>query len=276
MKELLRLNELVLMKLGGSVITDKNKRFSIRADNIRRIARETKRVVQSNNNGLGLVLGHGGGSFPHFPAQKYRLGDGIIHQESWRGFAQTRAAASKLNQIVIDIFLDEGVNVVSFQPSASAICGDGRLVYLETRPIKYLLGHHQIPMVYGDVALDWEKGCTILSTEQLFCYLAERFKVSRIILIGEVEGVFTDDPLKGGRPELIEEISSENITEITEMLSGSHGIDVTGGMLSKITTLYNLVRTQPSIEIRLISGSEDGLIEETLLNRDTRGTLIHL
>jgi isopentenyl phosphate kinase len=58
-------------------------------------------------------------------------------------------------------------------------------------------------------------------------------------------------------------------------LSGSHGVDVTGGMLTKVREMYALVRSQPSLSVHLISGRLEGLIERALLGQAfSEGTLI--
>jgi len=91
-----------------------------------------------------------------------------------------------------------------------------------------------------------------------------------------VDGVFTADPLRDQGAQLIEEISPANFAQVEEMLAGSHGIDVTGGMLAKIRTMYDLIQDQPSLTIRLISGMRPGLIERALLDPGiAEGTLLH-
>ena len=76
--------DLIIIKIGGSVITDKNKEFTTRPDNIRKIAREIKQAIDSNPN-LKIILGHGAGSFGHVLAKKYQTNEGIINKESWKG-----------------------------------------------------------------------------------------------------------------------------------------------------------------------------------------------
>ena len=71
------MSELVLLKLGGSVITDKSQPFTAREDTIRRLGREIRQALEDQPN-LRLVLGHGSGSFGHVVAQNYRTREGII------------------------------------------------------------------------------------------------------------------------------------------------------------------------------------------------------
>jgi len=263
------LGELVFLKLGGSLITDKAKAFTAREGVIRRAAQEVERALASKPE-LRLLLGHGSGSFGHFVARRF----GFPETRSWQGYAEIGAAAARLNRLVTDIFLEEGVPVVSIQPSASAICRAGKLIHMEALPIEEALAHGLVPLVYGDVAFDEKLGCTIISTEQIFAYLARELRPTRIVLAGEVEGVFSADPLRHPQAELFEEITLANIERVERALADSYGVDVTGGMLSKVRVMCQLVQSQPSIRVRLISGLRPGLIEKALLGGCNEGTLI--
>lgn len=271
------MNKLVFLKLGGSLITDKSEEAAAREEVVRRAAQEIKEALAARPD-LRLLMGHGSGSFGHFVAQRY----GLLEEgpPNWRGYAETGAAAARLNRLVTDIFLAEGVPVVSIQPSASAHCRDGELSSMATKPIEWMLRHGLVPLVYGDVALDEAQGCTIISTEQIFAYLAERLEptrmeLSRIVLAGQVEGVFTADPLRDGSARLIPEISRHSFHQVERMLAGSHGVDVTGGMLTKVRIMHALVRERPELKVQLISGRQPGLIKRALLEPDLEeGTTI--
>ena len=166
-------------------------------------------------------------------------------------------------------------SVVSIQPSASALCRDGEIISMETEPIEQLLLHGSVPLVYGDVAVDEVRGYAIISTEQIFAYLAHHLQPTRIVLAGDVEGVFTADPFRNQSAELIPEISRHNFHQVEHKLAGSHGFDVTGGMLTKVRTMYALVREYPGLKVQLISGRQPGLIRRALLEPDlAEGTTI--
>jgi isopentenyl phosphate kinase len=272
------LGELVFLKVGGSVITDKNREATAREGVIRRAGQEISRALEARPD-LSLVLGHGSGSFGHFVANRYGLRDGIREgpqsKDNWRGYAETAAAAARLNRLVTDVFLAEGLPIFTLQPSASALCQRGGLTFVETRPAAAALSHGLIPLVYGDVAFDEFWGCTIISTEQIFACLARELRPSRIILTTIVEGVYDSDPLQNPKAHLFPEIGPDNIAQVEQTLSGSHGVDVTGGMLTKVREMYALVRSQPSLSVHLISGQREGLIERALLGQAfDEGTLI--
>ena len=259
--------ELVFVKLGGSLITDKNVEASASPEVIRRLAREVRRVRDSASD-LRLVLGHGSGSFGHIVAQRYGVHRGCT---DWHGYAYTSAAAARLNRLVADLFLEEGVPVVSLQPSASARCRRGELIELAWHPVEQLLQRGVVPLVYGDVALDEEWGSTIASTEIVFAYLARRLKPQRILLVGEVKGIYSADPHDDPSARLIARMCADELQAQTEGLSGSHGVDVTGGMLSKVTEMVQLVSAYPGLEVRIVSGLRRGAVQAAMLGWDTAG-----
>ncbi len=263
--------ELVFVKLGGSLITDKNVAAAARPEAIRRLAAEVRRAL-ANRGDLRLLLGHGSGSFGHMVARRYHVQSGVA---DWRGYAETGAAATRLNRMVTDLFLEEGVPVVSIQPSASARCRGGELQELAVHPVQAALEHALAPLVYGDVALDDLWGSTIISTETIFAYLARILLPQRILLVGEVKGVYTSDPHHDPQAHLVPVLQASAAEQTQSVLGGSHGVDVTGGMRSKVQGMVELVRAMPSLEVALLSGLEPGLLESALTDGHLNpGTLI--
>ncbi len=264
---------MIFLKLGGSAITDKTREATAQVDVIRRIAKEIKHARDASTDpAWSILLGHGSGSFGHFAAQKAGFGK----RDHWTAYAETGAAATRLNRIVTDAMLAERVPVVSLQPSASAQCREGVLIDLALAPIHTVLAHKLVPLVYGDVAFDETRGMTIASTEILFAYLAPILKPTRIILAGIVDGVFTADPLKDASAELIREITPQNFSQIETQLRGSHGVDVTGGMLAKVQAMVALVQRQPLLRVQIVSAMRAGVIARVLTDAEFEtGTLIH-
>ncbi len=251
---------LVFVKLGGSLITDKSAEFAAREDVIGLLAAEVRRALDAQPN-LSLLLGHGSGSFGHVVAKRYHVQSGC---DDWRGYALTSAAALQLNHIVCRQFLDAGVPVVSIQPSASARCRGGQLIELAVHPVREVLRRGLVPLVYGDVALDEVWGSTIASTEAIFAFLARALRPQRILLLGEVDGVYTRDPRRDPAAELIPVIHAQGVVEAEAALGGSHGVDVTGGMRSKVQLMVEAVREVPGLEVRVISGLQPALLEQVL------------
>lgn len=266
------MSELVFLKLGGSLITDKLRLESPRTTVIERMAREIHNALAARPD-LSLVLGHGSGSFGHFAADRYKVHKGNL--EDWRGYAETAGAAQRLNRLVVDAMLGAGVPVVSLQPSASARCSAGELVELNLDPVTTLLDRGLVPVVYGDVALDSAQGCTILSTEQIFAYMARVLCPSRIIMAGEVAGVYSGDPHRDTIVRLVPAVTARNYAQVEEMLSASFGVDVTGGMLTKVRSLFALATEMPGLQVRIVTGRTPQLVERVLASADVQeGTLL--
>lgn len=268
----MKMESLILVKLGGSLITDKTKPFTPRLDVIKRLTREIHEARQER--GIKIIVGHGGGSFPHKPAKDYRTNEGIINKESYKGISMVQDAAARLNRIIVNAFIEAGENAISVQPSAGLIAEQGRIKEWFLGPMKEMLKYNLLPVPYGDVALDSKKGCCIISTEEILNYLARNLGSKKIVLAGIVDGVFTSDPQKNPDAKLIPEISSKNFEDIKKYLGGSAGIDVTGGMLHKVSNLFEL--TKNGVETEIISGERENILKRTLLGEKGLGTMIKL
>ncbi len=260
-------HEVVYVKLGGSLITDKTRPETPRPDLIRRLAREIYTALNERPH-MRLLLGHGSGSFGHVVGRAYNVRAGVRDARGWEGYARTAAAAARLNRIVTDIFLDEGVHVVSLPPSASAWCVDGVLVHMDVRAHRTLLQVGIVPLVFGDVALDEVRGGTIVSTEEVFVYLSradETLRPHRIYLVGEVDGVYTGDPHRDPDARLISRLFAKDVARL-DGLGRSHGVDVTGGMAAKVELMAALVREMPSLTVHIIGGTAPNTLYRALVD----------
>jgi len=262
-------NTKVFLKLGGSLITDKNVPHKARIEAIRKLAHEVGQVLQSLLH-IQLIVGHGSGSFGHVPASQFHTRNGVHNADEWKGFAQVWYEARALNQIVSDEFTDAGVPVISLPPSASAIAEDGRLSRWDTTPIQVALGHGLVPIIQGDVIFDTVRGGTILSTEELFYHLAGILHPDLILIAGSEPGVWEDYPK---RSKLLARITPAEYPEIAKKIFPSGAVDVTGGMASKVAAMVDLVRSQPGLRVIIFNPSEAGALSAAFDGRTT-GTLI--
>ncbi len=270
------MSELVLLKLGGSVITDKTKPFTPRMDTIKRLASEIKSALDERSDDLQLIIGHGAGSFGHEVAAKYQTHKGAISADSWLGFAEAAMAMTELNYIIVKALRQAGVPAMRFQPSASTRTRGEQLMYFETFPIKESIKHGLVPVIHGDVSVDANQGMSIVSTEKLFDNLARELTPARIILSGHVEGVYDADPLTNPEAEIIEDIDRTNWDELETVLGKSHGIDVTGGMFTKVREMYRLTLAMPPMQAMVMSAEQPGNVEAVLKGQVVDfGTLIN-
>jgi isopentenyl phosphate kinase len=257
---------LVFLKLGGSLITDKGRPRTARPEVLARLMAEIA-AVRRIRPALQIVLGHGSGSFGHVEAKKYGTRQGVRTPAEWIGFAEVQAAAGELNRLVVDAARAAGLPVVNLPPSASAICREGVITSLAVEPVERALSNGIVPLVFGDVAFDESLGGTIVSTEDVFLYLAVALRPERILLAGIEPGVLTRWP----DGEVIDHLRPDNTLAD---IGGSHAADVTGGMASKVREMQALVREAAGVTVRIFSGTEPGAVRAALLGEAEVGTLI--
>lgn len=251
--------DLIFLKLGGSLITDKTKKEALRNDVLIRLAQEIA-VARAERPTLRLVLGHGSGSFGHMAGEKHGTRDGVNNPAQWAGFAEVADAAARLNRHVITALLEENVPAIGVPPSATAKVVDGHIRHIVTEPIEYALAVGLVPVVFGDVAFDTVRGGTIISTEEVMEYLSAALYPAWFLMAGETPGVYDLEK------SVIPEITRENYQDILPALGASRGTDVTGGMSSKVRLMLDLVETRPGMAVRIFSGLDPTLLSRLLLD----------
>jgi len=271
--------EIVLLKLGGSLITDKDIPYTPRLDKLTDLAQEIKTVLDSSPN-LLLILGHGSGSFGHVAARKYGTRDGVKTSPQtplpegkgnyWKGFAEVRFQAAELNRYVMQSLLTVGIPAISFPPSASMVSKDRKVIHHNILAMRKSLDVHLLPVVYGDVAFDENLGGTILSTEDVFTFLVDQFSPSRILLAGIETGVWQDFP---ARTRLVKQIQLSDYEKMRAGIGGSASTDVTGGMKAKVEEMLELIQKNKGLAVQIFSAEESGFLMRALKGENV-GTLL--
>jgi isopentenyl phosphate kinase len=255
------MNNLQFVKLGGSLITDKDAaQATLRPDVLSRLVDEIA-AAQKADPTLRILLGHGSGSFAHRPAKEHGTRAGVHDAAGWQGFVEVWRQAAALNRLVMDALASAGIHALAFPPSAAAVAEDGRIATWPIEGIKAALDAGLLPVVYGDVAFDSQRGGTILSTEDLFIFLADAFSPQRILLAGDEDGIYADYP---ARQRLLPTLRRDTAAQIGASLGGAAGADVTGGMAVKVDLMLDLLDQNPGLDIRIFSGLEPGNLQRTL------------
>ena len=272
------MDELVFLKLGGSLITEKTLRYSARFDKLAALAAEIHDALAELPE-LRVVLGHGSGSFGHFAVQEHliaaprplsKTGRKGADAEYWKGFAEVWYQAAQLNRHVVEALHQAAVPVVSLAPSAGAITSNGKIVSWDLAPLQAALNAGVIPLIFGDIVFDDAEGGKVLSTEVLMWHLARELRRRRILLAGLEAAVWADFP---ARLRSIGKITPRTSSMVADQIGGSQGPDVTGGMKSKVEEMLALVQTVPGLSVRIFSGEEGGNVRRALAG-EALGTLI--
>jgi isopentenyl phosphate kinase len=127
-----------------------------------------------------------------------------------------------------------------------------------------------VPVIFGDTVFDEVRGGTILSTEDLFMYLAGALQPNRILLAGLEAAVWEDFP---ARTKKVEKITPVSFNEIKAGVGKSAAADVTGGMESKVQQMLELVEAHPDLTVQIFSSDQPGNLVRAL-SGETLGTLI--
>ena len=276
------MKELVFLKLGGSLITDKTQPYTPLLDVMDDLALQIATTLQTQPN-LRLVIGHGAGSFGHVAASEYKTRAGYPRpspftqrqrdpneENYWEGFAEVWYQASSLNRYVMKALHKANVRAIALPPSSSVISSEGKVSVWETTPIRMALSSRIVPVIFGDVVFDEIRGGTILSTEDLFMHLARALSPERILLAGLESAVWQDFP---ARTKKLEKITPGTFDEISAGIGKAEGADVTGGMESKVRQMIELIENNPELTIQIFSGTEPGNIVRALTG-ETLGTVI--
>ncbi|MGV9174060.1 MAG: type 2 isopentenyl-diphosphate Delta-isomerase [Promethearchaeia archaeon] len=260
----------IILKLGGSVITEKKQPFSLRKEIIENTINQ---IIESNKR---IILVHGGGSFGHPIAKEYKIHEGrnLIIKNQELGLAETHAAMEELNQFVIDAFLMKKKPALSIQPSTICL-KEGNQIHLKgITQIEMSLKLGILPVLYGDIVYNTEQFFSILSGDEiiyLLCKNLRNYHVNRVIFATETDGVFIKDEKNRDNPILAEEIFDHEIPHLN-LADFSEKIDVTGGIRGKLKAITKITRL--GVPVQIINGLKQNFILKALRNEPLKSTQI--
>lgn len=214
-----------VLKLGGSVITDKDRPETVDNESLEHASRTIAEHGYAN-----FVLVHGAGSFGHYHATEHAVSRTAGTHDS-AAIRAIHGSMTTLNGSVIDALAAEGIPALPVPPlSAGARTIDGELL-LQTEQVRTMLAEGFVPVLYGDVITHEGEGATIISGDELVRVLASDLDADRVGLCSAVPGV-----LDAG--EVIPEIDA--FSDVAHALGASESTDVTGGMAAKVRALLAL------------------------------------
>jgi isopentenyl phosphate kinase len=262
------MSELMILKVGGSVITDKHsEQPKVDFSNLNRLADEIAKARPER-----LIFMHGAGSYGHVIVKKSGIGQGIRNREQILAFAETQRLQNELDSIVCKALIERGVPAIPCQASSTAVMDKGRLVKMDTDAIAGMLETGLVPVLYGVPAYDRDQKCSILSADQIAPYLALKLGAKKIIHGTNVDGVFTGDPNKNPDAKLIPEITSKNFDQVRQWLTGSNAVDVTGGMFGKVYECMEAAKN--GVESLLVNAIKKNYVRKALAGEKVVGTVI--
>jgi isopentenyl phosphate kinase len=217
---------MIVLKLGGSVITDKEREETLDGPALDSAADAVAAVPDED-----LVVVHGGGSFGHPHASEH----GVTTTEGTDDVGAAMAihgAMGTLNGFVLRRLHERDVPALPVHPfSAAARDGEGTLD-LPTGQVETMLGEGFVPVLHGDLVAHAGSGATVVSGDELVVELADALAADRVGLCSTVPGVLD------ANDHVVEEITA--FEDVESVLGGSDATDVTGGMAAKVRALLAL------------------------------------
>ncbi len=251
------MQKLALIKLGGSVVTFKDKPLAANAGAIDGISRV---LAQLN---LPAIIVHGGGSFGHYWSMKYDMHTKPAKYDV-HGVSVVHESMIALNQIIVNSMIMAGLNPYGMPPSVFAT--GHKPIAAKIRQVYAMAKSKVIPVTFGDVVHLESTKYSILSGDALMTILAKVLRPSRVVFATNVDGVYKDMASR----EVISEIrlKSRKLMKFSKAL----GIDVTGGMQRKVTEAFKIASS--GMDVLMVNGLVPERIAEAVQGKLQVGTVL--
>lgn len=262
---------LYIIKLGGSVITDKSKGKGVfRRDIVKRLVSEI--VEAKKKKAFDLILVHGAGAYPHYLTKKYKLNEGFKGEKSALGFSLVKNALFKLNSLVWSACLRGGLNVCTVEPSAVITTKNGEIERFDTIFVEGLLKLGIAPLLMGDDALDKLRGIAVLSGDKTMAFLAKKYKADKVIFVSDVDGVFDKNPKVHKDAKLIGKINNQNFKRIIDSMEVFNKNDASGEMKGKLLAIKKMLT---GVDVVIANGLSPNTIK-LILSNGNQGSRIRI
>lgn len=242
---------MILIKLGGSVLTNKEKSYSFRT----RIAKRLLKEIDKSSIDKFIII-HGGGSFGHPGAKKYNLNNGET-EPSPEGLSKVQLDMRRMNNHLLELMHNQGMWAVSIPGGLVTSFENGELNKINKQIFKNYLALEVIPVGFGDVTIDTEKGVTICSGDDLVLGLSSI--ADKAVFVTNVDGIYKErEVVKIFEKEMYP--LEENDFSVT-----SDAIDVTGGMNKKVE---KMMRISQNCDTYIVNGEETERLRKILDNEE--------
>ena len=266
--------ELTVLKLGGSLITDKTKPYVVRKDVLESATREIKECI---SEGLiqSLILIHGVGSYGHPLVLKHQLHKGFQSTDQILPIAKTQAKVNELRHMIVNQFHDIDIPMVLLHPSSMVVSEKMRMNNYFLDALRSFVDLETVPLLGGDMLIDSVMGWSVGSGDQLAVLLAKELGAKKLIFASDVAGIYDADPKKNPDASPIERVNLNELDKTFERMGASSVADASGAMKGK---LKSIVPATPLIEkgldVGLLSMMEYGTLTKFLKGEKVQATRV--
>lgn len=244
--------ELTIIKLGGSLLTDKTKPYTYRKEVLQSVAQE---IAECLDEDLieSLILLHGVGSYGHPPVLEYNLHKGFLGPEQLLPLSKTQEAVATLRHIIVKEFQNVGIPVCLMCPSSMVTSKKMEMTNYFLDPLKGFVSFGMVPLLGGDILIDSVMGWSIGSGDQLAVIIAKELGAKRLLFASDVPGIYESDPKSKSDAGHIDTINLNDLDSVLKRMGVSSIDDASGAMKGKIKAI---AAAKPLIE----HGLEVGLL----------------
>ena len=243
---------MILIKLGGSIITNKERPLSARRKTIENILKQIKKIKEPK------IIVHGGGSYGHYWSVKYDMHTKPAKYDT-HGVTIVKNSMIELNKIILDIAVKNRINAYCLPPTD--FMNGNRPIKNKILTMNDISKSGLTPITFGDALWFGQKKSYILSGDVIMTTIAKVLKPRLSIFVLNVDGVYSDLKTK----KLIYDFKKEKPTiSISKM-------DVTGGMTRKITEAVKISKS--GLNVFFTNGNKPQRITDAISGKKFEGTL---
>ena len=246
--------KLALVKLGGSVVTDKDRPLAANAGAIDAIAK----VLAGLD--MPLIVVHGGGSFGHHWSVKYDMHTKPAPYDT-HGVAVVHESMVALNQIIVNAMVKAGSNPYAIPPPVYT--AGHKPIASKIKGVSVMAQNKIVPVTFGDVVHMGGSKYSILSGDSLMSILARALRPTRVVFVTNVDGIYKDMASK----EVVPVLRLKSAVEFAKVSA-----DVTGGMQRKVMEAFKIASL--GMDVMLVNGLIPERIVQAAGGRMDTGTLV--
>lgn len=248
------LQDVVLIKLGGSVVTHKVRPMTTNKIAIDRIFKTFLSVR------VPIIVVHGGGSFGHYWSVKYDMHSKPDRYPSG-GIAVVHESMISLNHKLVKSMIKFKLNPYSVSPFS--FISNNKPLVKKIFELASMTRDKIIPVTYGDIVYRTNHKYSILSGDELMTMLSYVLKPKKVIFAVNVDGIYLDPQTR----ELIKTVEEKSLIKFSNV-----NFDVTGGMKRKVCEALKI--SQAGIDVHFVNGFKPDRLLKILDNRKAKGTVI--
>lgn len=253
-----------LVKLGGSVVTDKAKAASFhRATTKRLIAEIAKSAVPT-------VLFHGAGSFGHPHVLKHGIGQRPADDRMRAGVSAALAGVGRLQADIVAVAQTAGLRPVAVPLHLTATSEGDALVDLPVGKVQRLIAEGHTPVMGGTLVRDAELGWRVVSADDLMAVFAEDLGPRLALFVTNVDGVFDRHPDAPGAT-FLDHVPDLELADRVAAFEEGDDADATGRMRGKLWRAMAIAEQCPT---KIVNGGVRGRLLDALRGKPVLATRI--